>query len=79
MLTGNLDRCTPVWELQVAFEIPYMYDCITKLCRTQAEVIPNHVNPNVHGLEQGEARQRKRQKLGDRPATIQQTNSSSEY
>jgi hypothetical protein len=33
---GNLDRCTPVCELHVAFKIPYTYDYITKLCRTQA-------------------------------------------
>jgi hypothetical protein len=25
------------------FRIPYVYDYITKLCRTQAEVILNHV------------------------------------
>jgi hypothetical protein len=33
---------------------------------TQAEVIPTHVNPNVHGIGQGEARHRKykRIKLG---------------
>jgi hypothetical protein len=38
----------------------------TKLCRTLAEVILNHVNPNVHGIGQGEAMHRKykRFKLG---------------
>jgi hypothetical protein len=51
----------------VAFKIPYVYDYITKLCRTQADIILNHVNPNVSGIGQGEARQRKykRLKLGD--------------
>jgi hypothetical protein len=39
----NLDRCTPVRELHVAFKIPYVHKCITKLCRTQAEVILNHL------------------------------------
>jgi hypothetical protein len=29
-------RPTPVLELQVAFKIPYVYDYVTKLCRTQA-------------------------------------------
>jgi hypothetical protein len=53
----NLDRCTSVRELYVAFKIPYVYDCITKLCRTQADVILNLVNPNVLGTRQGEARQ----------------------
>jgi hypothetical protein len=50
----------------VAFKIPDMYDYITKLFRNQAEVILNHVNPNVHGTGQGEARHRtyKRLKFG---------------
>jgi hypothetical protein len=33
---GNLDRCTPVRELHMVFKIPYGYDYITKLWRTQA-------------------------------------------
>jgi hypothetical protein len=56
---GNTDRCTPVRELHMAFKIPYVCDYITILCRTQADLILNHVNPNVHGIGQGEARQRK--------------------
>jgi hypothetical protein len=46
---GNLNRCTPVSELHVAFKIPYVYDYITELYSTQAEVILMHVNPDVHG------------------------------
>jgi hypothetical protein len=63
---GNLDRCTPVRELHVAFRIPYVYDYMTKLCMTQAEVVLNSVNPNVRGIGQREARHRKykRRKLG---------------
>jgi hypothetical protein len=34
-------------ELLKAFNIPYIYDYITKLCRQQAEVIQNHENANV--------------------------------
>jgi hypothetical protein len=30
----------------MAFKVPYVYDYITVLCRTQAEVILNHVNRN---------------------------------
>jgi hypothetical protein len=56
---GNLDKSTPYPELHVALIIPYLYDYITKLCRTQAEIILNHVNPNVHNIGQGEARHRK--------------------
>jgi hypothetical protein len=58
---GNLHRCTPVPKLYVAFKIPYMYDCITKLCMIQAEV--NHVNLEVNGIGQGEARRRKYMRL----------------
>jgi hypothetical protein len=60
---GNLDRCTPVCKLHVAFKIPYVYNYISKLCRTSAEVILNHVNPNVHGTGQGEANHRKYRRL----------------
>jgi hypothetical protein len=61
--TGNLDKYPPVRELHVAFKTPYVYDCMNKLCRTQAEVILNHVNPNVSGTGQGEARHRKYKRL----------------
>jgi hypothetical protein len=57
--TKDRHRCTQVREMQVAFKIPYVYDYITKLCRTQAEVILNHVNSNVRGIGQREARQRR--------------------
>jgi hypothetical protein len=33
--TVNLDRCTPVRELRMAFKIPYVHGYITKLCRKQ--------------------------------------------
>jgi hypothetical protein len=47
----------------VDFKIPYVYDCKTKLCRTQAEVILNHVKPNVHGNGQENVRHRKYKRL----------------
>jgi hypothetical protein len=47
----------------MAFKIPYMYDYITILFRTQAEVILNHVNSIVRGIEQGEATKRKYKRL----------------
>jgi hypothetical protein len=49
--------------MQVAFKIPYVYNYITKLCRTQAEVILTRVHPNVRGIGQGEARHRKYKRL----------------
>jgi hypothetical protein len=60
---GNFPRRTPVRELHTAFNIPYMYDFITKLCRQQAEVILNHDNENVRNIGQGEARHRKYKRL----------------
>jgi hypothetical protein len=37
----------------------YVCDYITKSCTTQAEVIRNHVDPNVRGPGQGETGHRK--------------------
>jgi hypothetical protein len=42
--TGNFPRHTSVRNMHVAFQIPYVYDYITKLCRRQAEIIQNHEN-----------------------------------
>jgi hypothetical protein len=60
---GNLYRRTPVREMHVAFKISYVYDYITKLCRTQAEVILNYRNRIVRGTGQGEAMHRKYKRL----------------
>jgi hypothetical protein len=56
---GNYPRNTPVRDLHLAFQSPYVYDYITKLCRQQAEVIQNHDNGNVRTIGQREARHRK--------------------
>jgi hypothetical protein len=60
---GNSARPTLVRELHRAFNIPYIYNYITKLCRQQAEVIQNHENANVRIIRQGEARHRKHKRL----------------
>jgi hypothetical protein len=52
---GNFPRRTSVRDLHVAFQILYVYDFITKLCRQQAEIIQNHHNENVRYIGQGEA------------------------
>jgi hypothetical protein len=52
--TGDFPRCTPVHDLHTAFNLPYVYDYITKLCRQRAEVIQNHENDYVRGIGQGE-------------------------
>jgi hypothetical protein len=62
-IIGHYPRRTPIRELYVVFEIPYVYDLITKLCRQKAEVLQNHVNPNVRNIGQGEAQHRKYKRL----------------
>jgi hypothetical protein len=51
--------------MHVAFQIPHIYDYITKLCRQQA-LIQNHENVNVCNIGQDTAwhRKYKRLKLG---------------
>jgi hypothetical protein len=56
---GNFPRRTPVRELHKVFNIPYIYDYITKVCRQQAQVIQNQGNANVSNVGQSKARHRK--------------------
>jgi hypothetical protein len=44
--------------MHAAFNLQYVYDYITKLCREQAEVIQNRKNEHVGGKGLGEARQK---------------------
>jgi hypothetical protein len=53
---ANFPRRTPVRKLHKAFNMLYIYDYITKLCRQQAEVIQNHKNINVREIRIGEGR-----------------------
>jgi hypothetical protein len=57
---------TSIRDMHVAFQVPYVYDYVTKLCRLQAEIIHNHENENVRNIGQGETphRKYKRLKLG---------------
>jgi hypothetical protein len=50
--------CKPVRNLHTAFNLPYVCDYMTKLCRQQEEVIQNHENEHVSGIGQGEATHR---------------------
>jgi hypothetical protein len=50
--TGNEPRRTSTRVLHLAFQIPYVYDYITKICRKQAEVVQNHDSGNVRSLTQ---------------------------
>jgi hypothetical protein len=49
--------------MHAEFQIPYVYDFITKICRKQAEVIQNHGNENVCRIGSGEAKHRKHKRL----------------
>jgi hypothetical protein len=60
---GSFSRRTPVRDLHMAFEIPFVYDYIIKLCSQQAKVIRNHDNENVRNIGQGEANHRKYKRL----------------
>jgi hypothetical protein len=60
---GSFPRSTSIRDMHVAFQIPYVYDYITKSCRQQAEVIQKHKNENVRYIGQGEARHRKYKRL----------------
>jgi hypothetical protein len=62
---GSFPRRTPIRDLHLAFQIRFVYDYITKLCRQHAEVI-HHDNENVRSIGQGDAPHRKckRLKLG---------------
>jgi hypothetical protein len=57
--TGNLPGCTPVRDLHTAFNLPYVYYYVIKLCTQQAEVIKIHENEHVRGIGQSAARHRK--------------------
>jgi hypothetical protein len=48
--TGNFPKCTPVRDLHTAFNLLYVYNYTTKLCRQQGEVIQNHENEHVRGI-----------------------------
>jgi hypothetical protein len=61
-IIGSFPRRKSVRDLHMAFQIPYVYDYITKLCRQQA-VIQNHDSENVRNIGQGEARHRKYKRL----------------
>jgi hypothetical protein len=63
---GSFPRHTSFRDMHVAFQIPYVYDYITKSCRQQAEIIQNHENEDVRYVGQGETPHRnyKRLKLG---------------
>jgi hypothetical protein len=59
-------KFSKVRYFHTAFNLPYIYDFITKLCRQQAEVTRNHENEYVRSIGEAEATHKKckRLKLG---------------
>jgi hypothetical protein len=49
--------------MREAFQILYVYDYVTKLCRRQAEIVHNHENENVRNIGHGETPHRKHKRL----------------
>jgi hypothetical protein len=47
---GKFPRNTPVRDMHISFQILYVYDYITKLCRQQARVIQHYENIHVHNI-----------------------------
>jgi hypothetical protein len=62
-LIGGLPRHISTLYMHAEFQIPYVYDFITKLCRNQAEVIQNHDNENFRSIGNGETQHRKHKRL----------------
>jgi hypothetical protein len=69
--TGNFSRCTVVRDLHTAFNLPCVYDYITKSCRQQVEVIQNYENGHVRSIGQGKARHRKYNLAAVKLTTVQ--------
>jgi hypothetical protein len=60
---GDFPRRTSTRQLQVTFNIPYVYDFITQLQGHQAKVIHSHAKKTFHNKGQGEATHRKYKRL----------------
>jgi hypothetical protein len=60
---GKLPRNSLIRDMYISFQIPHVYDYITKLGRQQAQVIQHHDNTHVRNIGQGEARHRKYKRL----------------
>jgi hypothetical protein len=58
-IIGKFPRRILVRELHMSFQVPYIYDYITKFSGKQTEVIQNHENAIVGDIGTGETRHRK--------------------
>jgi hypothetical protein len=62
-IIGNFPKLISIRDMHKAFHMPHVYDCITKSCRQQVEVIQNDENAIARYIGQGEARHRKYKRL----------------
>jgi hypothetical protein len=62
-VNGGLPRRTATRCVHAEFQIPDVYDFITKTCRKQAEVIKNHYIENVRSTGNGEEQHRKHKRI----------------
>jgi hypothetical protein len=62
-IIGGLPRRTPIRFMHTEFQITYVYDFITKICRKRAEVIQSHDNEIVRNIGSGKAQNRKHKTL----------------
>jgi hypothetical protein len=60
---ANFPMFTPVRDLHMVFNPPYVYDYIIKLCKQQAKAVPRHETDHIRSIGQGEARHRKYKRL----------------
>jgi hypothetical protein len=49
---GKFSRNTPIRDMHISFQIPYVHDFVTKLCKQQAKVIKHQENIHVRNIEQ---------------------------
>jgi hypothetical protein len=65
--TGKFLRNTLIRDMHMTFQIPYLYDYMTKFCRQQARIIQNYDHLYNGNTGQGQApyRKYKKLKLGD--------------
>jgi hypothetical protein len=55
---GKFLRNTPIRDMHISFQIPDVYDYITKSCRPQAQVIQHQENIHVRNIGQSETTQK---------------------
>jgi methionine aminopeptidase len=61
--TGKSKENSLIQDMHMTFQIPYVYNYITKLCGHQVQVIQIHETANVCSIGQGRTQYRKYKRL----------------